>query len=173
MQFLMRIRIFRALFGFYPFALSLLLVAAAGLALGWRGLLLVAPPVLLGAGGILWFGLREPGGGIQTGLVARMAVWLMDARREGMMTDLEKMAQVFSVSPEQVGEGLTLVHELALAPFFWDKASGKVHVARTSGSLPHCPWCAVDLPDQPVSGRCKNCHAHYVLTCHKKPFYYI
>ena len=171
MQLVTRIRIFRAVFGLLPFYLSVVLVAAAGVVHGWRGLLLVALPVFLCAGGILWFGLRERGEGIQPGLVARMAVWLMEARREGVMTDLEKLAHVFSATPEQVGEALALVHELALAPFFWDKASGKVHVARTrqSSALSLC----VDLPDQPVSGRCKNCHAHYVLTCHKKPFYYI
>lgn len=167
------VRIVRALFGILPLLGPILIIPLVGCTLGPRGLLVVALPFVLFS--LILFKLvfrfsRIPAEPV---LAARLAGWLLEQGREGLVSDISALSTKFSVSPEVMREALAVVHELALAPFFWDKTSGRVDVPRLSARLPHCPQCAADIPSEPVRGRCKNCHTLYVTSCHKKPFYYI
>ena len=167
------VRIVRALFGSLPLVVPVLVVPLAGLAFGLRGILLVAAPLVLLTLAGFKLAIRYSRIPAEPVLSARLATWLVEQGREGTVSDILALSGRFSVSPETLTEALTAVHELALAPFFWDKASGRVDVPRVSASLPHCPQCAADIPPESASGRCKNCRILYVTSCHKKPFYYI
>jgi hypothetical protein len=165
--------IIRAVFGLFPWLAVFFLALLSALAFGLRGILVVLFPILLVTGLIIYFVSRISEHDTKPSLVERLAFYFVEQGRDGMVTEVHVLCGYFSVSPAEMTAALTTVHQLALAPFYWDMQTGRVVIPRVSGAPAHCPQCACDIPDDPAHGKCSNCRTLYVLPTHKKPYYYI